>query len=169
MCVDVALVREAQRAVREARAAARAAEPRRSADAGDDPEADPDPDPDAAADAAAAAAADDANAKACEMAKRATSLVASLFATKSASPEDAEPENPEEKIKQESFLFASFPTTNVALSSFLETLEAFVSPERGVVAEDDAAFAAFVKAAVSGGARRERASRRAVDSAADAA
>jgi hypothetical protein len=95
--------------------------------------------------------------------------VASLFATKSASPEDAEPENPEEKIKQESFLFASFPTTNVALSSFLETLEAFVSPERGVVAEDDAAFAAFVKAAVSGGARRERASQRAVDSAADAA
>jgi hypothetical protein len=119
----------------------------------------------AAADAAAAAA----KAKAWETAKRATSLVASLFATKSASPEDAEPENPEEKKKQESFLFASFPTTNVALSSFLETLEAFVSPERGVVAEDDAAFAAFVKAAVSGGARRERASRRAVDSAADAA
>ena len=65
----------------------------------------------AAADAAAAAA----KAKAWEMAKRATSLVASLFATKSASPEDAEPENPEEKKKQESFLFASFPTTNVAL------------------------------------------------------
>ena len=173
ICLDVALVREAQRAVREARAAARAAEPRRSADAGDDPEADPAHiDPDAAADAAADAASDasaaDAKAKAFETARRATALVASLFSTKSASPEDAEPD-PEEKEKEASFLFASFPTTHVALSSFLETLEAFVSPELGVVAEDDAAFAAFVKAAVSGGARRERASRRAVDSAADAA
>ena len=87
------------------------------------------------------------------MAKRATAAVASLFATKASAgvssedaaslvDADAEP-SPGERPP------LVFPTT----SSFLETLEAFVSPELGVVAEDDAAFAAFVEAAVSSRAR----------------
>ena len=89
------------------------------------------------------------------MAKRATAAVASLFATKAsagvASEEapslvdaDAEPNKGETPP-------LAFPTTFT--TSFLETLEAFVSPELGVVAEDDPAFAAFVEAAVSGRAR----------------
>jgi hypothetical protein len=84
--------------------------------------------------------------------------VASLFATKAsagvASEEapslvdaDAEPNKGETPP-------LAFPTTFT--TSFLETLEAFVSPELGVVAEDDPAFAAFVEAAVSGRARTFR-------------
>jgi hypothetical protein len=91
------------------------------------------------------------------MAKRATAAVASLFATKASAgvasedaPSlvdvflDAEPNKGERPP-------LAFPTTFT--TSFLETLEAFVSPELGVVAEDDPAFAAFVEAAVSGRAR----------------
>jgi len=149
ICLDAAAVRRAQRAVREARAAALAAEPKRSAD---DPADDlvVDTDADAASTNTANAKA---TAKATEMAKRATAAVASLFATKASAgvssedaaslvDADAEP-SPGERPP------LVFPTT----SSFLETLEAFVSPELGVVAEDDAAFAAFVEAAVSGRAR----------------
>ena len=163
ICLDAAAVRRAQRAVRDARAAALAAEPKRSAgDPADDLVVDTD------ADAASANAANaKATAKATEMAKRATAAVASLFATKASagvfvSSEDApslvdagaEP-NPLSAISERPPVVA-FPTT----SSFLETLEAFVSPELGVVAEDDAAFAAFVEAAVSGRARTfSRASR----------
>ena len=154
ICLDAAAVRRAQRAVREARAAALAVEPKRSAD---DPADDPADVASTDADAASTNAANaKTTAKATEMAKRATAAVVSLFATKQKASAGVASENAPSLVKKNADAEPNkgerpplaFPTTFP--TSFLETLEAFVSPELGVVAEDDAEFAAFVEAAVSG-------------------
>ena len=90
------------------------------------------------------------------MAKRATAAVVSLFATKQKTSAGVASENAPSLARKNADAEPNkgerpplaFPTTFP--TSFLETLEAFVSPELGVVAEDDAEFAAFVEAAVSG-------------------
>ena len=71
-----------------------------------------------------------------------TTFVASNARTLEPNPDDESPQPKKTPVQ----------TTRASLS-FLETLEAFVCPERGVVAVDDAAFAKFVEAAVAGRAR----------------
>tara|TARA_B110000459_G_scaffold191107_1_gene226870 strand:+ start:113 stop:1030 length:918 start_codon:yes stop_codon:yes gene_type:complete len=150
LCVDISLVRKAQRAVRQARNAmcdlgetpveGKADEGNDATEEGDAENGDNTGSGDAVSEEKALALA---------KATAALSLVVELFAQRTLLDANGVTTNGSGIETVTDKLGVTFPELTQISVSFLDKLERFISPELGVVAEADATFAKFVKQVLS--------------------